>query len=105
MNTADISPFLPDFSRLPRTTKLMRGEGIFVFLLHLKAEEEMPEHQVRGPITVHCLHGRALFVTGEDNLDLLPGTLVSLPGGAPHRLIARTASLLLVSVCEQVTGR
>jgi quercetin dioxygenase-like cupin family protein len=100
VNQAELSNYNSDFSHLPRTTQLVRESGLRAFLLHLRAEEEMPEHKVKGPITVQCLQGRVLFSTADDSAELISGSLISLPGGVPHRLFARTASLMVVTVAE-----
>jgi quercetin dioxygenase-like cupin family protein len=100
MTQIEIGRYAEDFSGLNRTTPLIRDAGIRAFLLHLRAGEEMPEHQVKGPITVHCLQGSVLFRTGTEDAELMSGSLLSLGGGVPHSLSARRASLLLVTVCE-----
>lgn len=100
MNQAELATYTSDFGLLSRTTQLVREAGMRAFLLHLHASEEMPEHQVKGPITVQCLQGTVLFSTNEESVELISGSIISLPGGVPHRLVARTASLLLVTVRE-----
>ena len=100
MNQAELTTYTADFSHLARTTQLVREGGIRAFLLHLGASEEMPEHQVKGPITVQCLQGAVLFSTAEESVELISGSLISLPGRVPHSLVARRASLMLVTVCE-----
>lgn len=100
MKQAELSSYLADFSQLPRTTQLVRESGARAFLLHLRASEEMPEHKVKGAITVQCLQGSVLFSTAGESVELFTGSLISLPGSVPHSLIARRGSLLLVTVCE-----
>lgn len=97
---AEVSPYLADFADLPRTTQLVREGDLRSFLLHLRAGEAMPEHAVKGPITVQCLQGNVLFTTPEESTELITGSLISLPTGVPHSLVARTGSLMLVTVCE-----
>lgn len=72
-------------------------------LLHLNAGEHIPEHQARGAITVHCLAGKGTFVAGEEQMDLLPGVLLSVPGSKSHSVAAAQSEelLLLVTVSEQ----
>jgi quercetin dioxygenase-like cupin family protein len=95
---AELSTYVSDFSRLPRTTQLLRENGVRAFLLHLHAFEEMPEHRVKGGITVQCLQGHVLFSTADQSMELITGSVISLPAGAPHSLIARRGSLMLVTV-------
>jgi len=54
VNQAELTTYTADFSRLARTTQLVREGGIWAFLLHLGASEEMPEHKVKGPITFNA---------------------------------------------------
>jgi quercetin dioxygenase-like cupin family protein len=100
MNKVDLSGHMADFASLPRMTPLLREDGLRSFLLHLKASEEMPEHKTRGAITVQCLQGKALFVEGEDRVELVPGMVVSVRGGAPHSVAAQSDSLMLVTVSD-----
>jgi hypothetical protein len=64
MTHTDLHSFLSDTAGLGRTTTLFRKNGLRTLLLHLKAGEEVPEHQTRGAIMVHCLKGCALGVCG-----------------------------------------
>ena len=100
MKRVEIAPYAENFSSLSRTTQLIREAGIRTFLLHLRADEEMPEHKVNGPITVQCLQGALQFRTGTEDEELIAGSLLTLAGGVPHALLARRASLLLITVCE-----
>jgi quercetin dioxygenase-like cupin family protein len=99
MKQVNLRDFLDKRDPLPRTTTLIREHGLRTLLLHLKAGEEIPEHHTRGPILVHCLSGDVKFSSG-DQVDLKPGTLISLEPGAPHSLSAREDSLLLVTISE-----
>ena len=94
---AEILPYVNDFSGLPRTTQLVRENGIRSFLLHLHALEEMPEHKVNGAITVQVLQGSVLFVAADEKRELSTGSLISLPPAVPHSLYARAASLMLIT--------
>jgi len=100
MNHVELGPHMADFSALNRVTPLLRDTGIRMFLLHLRAGEEMREHKVKGPITVHCLKGSVLFRTATDEVELTAGSLLTLPAEIPHSLIARPDTLVLVTVFE-----
>lgn len=100
MNQAELSTYLSDFANLPRTVQLVRESGVRAFLLHLHAFEEMPEHKVNGPITVQCLQGAVLFSTADEKIELITGSIISLPAKVPHSLTARRGSLMLVTVAE-----
>lgn len=101
MNSADFGTFLNDSDALPRTTTLIREPGLRVLLLHLNTGEQIPEHQTRGSITVHCLKGEALFSAGTEVVTLRPGSLISLPPASPHSVIGQQDTLLLVTLSEQ----
>ena len=100
MKQVEISPYAADFSALARATPLIRDAGIRTFLLHLRANDEMPEHKVKGPITVQCLQGSVVFRTATEEAEMITGSLLSLPAEIPHSLLARRASLMLVTVCD-----
>jgi quercetin dioxygenase-like cupin family protein len=105
MKQIELSAHANDFGTLGRTTQLIREGGLRSFLLHLRANEEMPEHKVKGPITVQCLQGSVLFRTATEDAELITGSLISLPGEVSHSLFARRASLMLVTVFEQSSER
>ncbi len=105
MNQIDLNSYLGGMSALPRSTTILREEGLRALLLHLASGEEIPEHQSRGAITVHCLIGRVTFFRGDEPADLKPGVLISLPAGANHKLKAAEDSLLLVTLSEAVAAR
>ena len=102
MTHADLQSFLNDTAGVGRTTMLFRETGLRTVLLHLKAGEQIPEHQTRGAITVHCLKGEALFLSGDERAELRPDSLVSLAPGMPHSVAAEQDTLLLVTISEQI---
>ena len=102
MTHADLHSFLSDTAGLGRTTMLFRENGLRTLLLHLKAGEQIPEHQNRGAITVHCLKGEAIFLSGDERAELRPDLLLSLAPGMPHSVAAQQDTLLLVTISEQI---
>jgi quercetin dioxygenase-like cupin family protein len=102
MSHADLHPFLSDTAGLGRTTTLFRENGLRTLLLHLKPGEQIPEHQTRGAMTVHCLKGDAIFSSGDERVELRPDSLLSLAPGMPHSVVAQEDTLLLVIISEQV---
>ena len=102
MTHADLHSFSSNTPALGRTTMLFRENGLRTLLLHLNAGEQIPEHQTRGAITVHCLKGEAIFLSGDERADLRPGLLLSLAPGMPHSVAAREDTLLLVTISEQI---
>jgi hypothetical protein len=89
----DLGAFLNHTDGLPRATTLFQGSGLRGLLLHLNAGEQIPEHQTRGAITVHCLQGEATFGSGEEQVTLDLSGLI-------HRLgiVKRTDDLSSLSI-------
>lgn len=89
-----------------RTTPLFHESGLRTLLLHLNAGENMPEHQTRGAILVHCLTGQGVFAAGAERTELRPGILISVPPSEPHSVTAAADQelLLLVAISEQVAA-
>ena len=102
MNQIDLRSFLTDSAALPKSTTLVRENGLRTLLLHLKDGEGLPEHHTKGAITVECLKGKVTFLAGEEKVELAPGLLISLAPGKPHSLTAGEDSLLLVTISEQI---
>lgn len=107
MTWADLENLRANTAAFPRTTPLFRESGLRTMLLHLKAGENMPEHQTRGAILVHCLAGHGMFAAGDETTELRPGILISVPPSAPHSLAAAADDelLLLVAISEQVAAQ
>ena|SRR6185312_11289634 len=106
MTWTDLENLRANTAAFPRTTPLFREAGLRTMLLHLKAGENMPEHQTRGALLVHCLAGRGVFAAGEERTELRPGMLISVPPAAPHSVAAAADEevLLLVAISEQVAA-
>ena len=105
MTHIDLNSHFEDMASLPRSTTLLREAGLRCVLLHLKPGEEIPEHQTRGTITVHCLTGQSTFVANGDQAQLVPHSLISVPGGTPHSVSAQQESLLLVTISDQTLAQ
>ncbi len=63
-----------------------------------KGHEVCNNHQVEGPITVHCLAGQIAFTAGSDTHILREGHWLFLPGGVPHTISGVEDSLILLTV-------
>jgi quercetin dioxygenase-like cupin family protein len=63
-----------------------------------KGHEVCHDHQVPGPITVHCLKGEAAFAVDGDTRSVPEGHWVFLPGGVPHTISGKEDSLILLTI-------
>jgi quercetin dioxygenase-like cupin family protein len=66
--------------------------------LVLLAGQEFREHQVTGPITVHCIKGEVEFSAMESTQKLTAGQLLYLEQGQPHALKATSDSIILLTI-------
>jgi quercetin dioxygenase-like cupin family protein len=81
-----------------KTHSLLKTRKLQLMRLVLAAGQQVPEHQVPGEITIHCLEGQAVVRTPALSRTLDTGELMALPGGEPHALQATTAASLLVTI-------
>ena len=93
----DVRPFGPRL-REAVTTSLLKTPTLQLMRLVLRAGQGLPEHQVPGAITVHCLEGDAVVTTPSRTCHLGAGQLVMLTGGEPHAVHAVTDASPLVTV-------
>lgn len=105
MNHTDLQSFQSEMTTLARATTLFQEHGMRGLLLHLKAGEQIPEHRTPGSITVQSLKGEAIFASGEEQITLRPGSLISLAPAVPHRVSAQQETLLLVTVREEIRNQ
>ncbi len=82
-----------------RTAALVKNNWFEAIRLVLpKGHEVCHDHQVEGPITVHCLQGRAALTTGSATHDLRAGHWLYLLGNDPHTLRGIEDSLVLLTI-------
>lgn len=83
----------------PRTSALVKNNWFEAIRLVLpKGHEVCHDQQVEGPITVHCLKGRAALTVGGGTHDLRAGQWVYLLGRDSHSLRGIEDSLVLLTV-------
>jgi quercetin dioxygenase-like cupin family protein len=80
------------------THTLVQSPHLELFRLVLAAGKAVPEHQVPGPITVHCLEGELQWEAAGQAHTLRPGQLVYLAGQTPHSLMAVSDCSVLVTL-------
>lgn len=76
---------------------LAKAVMLEVRLLTLPKGREIPTHQARGEITVHCLEGRIAFTADGTTRELGAGQLLVLAAGEPHSLVGLEDSSVLVT--------
>ncbi|MDR0225934.1 MAG: cupin domain-containing protein [Burkholderiaceae bacterium] len=82
------------------STSLLRTDHLQLLRLVLPAGHTLPQHHVRGDLTLHCLAGEADVATAAGHCSLAPGMLVMLPAGEPHALRALSDCVVLVTLTE-----
>ena len=95
VNLSPLADRLPD----ERTTAIIKAEQLEVVRIVLAAGKTMPEHSVRGEITVLCLEGRIAFSTPTGTQELGPADFIHLARGAPHALRAVVDASALLTIC------
>jgi quercetin dioxygenase-like cupin family protein len=93
----DLAPLGPKLKDA-RTTAVVKSEAFEVVRLIVHAGTDIKAHQVDGPITLHCLEGRALLGLPETSLELSAGQWVYLEGGVPHSLKGIEDTSLLLTI-------
>lgn len=82
-----------------QTTALVKNNSFEAIRLVLpRGREVCHEHQVEGPITVHCLEGRAALTVGDQTHELPAGHWLYLMANTPHALRGIEDSLVLLTV-------
>jgi quercetin dioxygenase-like cupin family protein len=81
-----------------RTTAIVKSEAFEVVRLVVHAGVDIKTHQVDGPITLHCLEGRALLSLPETTIELAGGQWVYLEGGVPHSIRGIEDTSLLLTI-------
>ena len=72
-----------------------------VLLVSMRAGQSLPEHAANGLVTVYSVSGRVLFYEGDECCEMVPGKLIRLVPGRPHRLEAKQDSRMLVTMIKQ----
>lgn len=81
-----------------RTKVIARTDRMELIRLFLPAGKELSRHQVPGPLTVHCLRGRAEFTAMGATQPLEPGQLLYLMPQEPHAVKAVEDTVILLTL-------
>lgn len=77
---------------------LVKCGRVKVMQLTLPEGKSLPEHKAPGEMTVQCLIGEVDFTTMGNTHQLTAGSLLYLPNGELHSLIATADSYLLLTI-------
>jgi quercetin dioxygenase-like cupin family protein len=95
---AEIERFLPDVPSGRRSETLIKTPHLRVVLITMRAGTELHEHVAPGPITVQPIRGRFVFTAGDDEREIVPGTLISVEGGVRHAVRALEDGAFLLTI-------
>lgn len=93
----DIRPLKSDLKNTITTT-LYKSNRLEVFRMVLLAGKTIPEHQVKGEITVQCIEGSIEFTAAGTSQLMREGDLLCLAGGTAHALKAVEDSSFIVTI-------
>ena len=81
-----------------RTAAIIKERSFEAVRLVVPAGREIPQHQVAGNITLHCLEGRISLGLKESAIEMSAGDWVYLDGGEPHSVKGVEDSSLLLTI-------
>lgn len=94
----DLRPHTDELSE-HKAQALVKTDGFEAMRLAIpRGHEVCKNHQLDGPLTVHCLQGRVEFTAEGETRELAEGSWLFLPGGVPHTIIGAEDSLLLLTI-------
>jgi quercetin dioxygenase-like cupin family protein len=79
-------------------SSLVKGDGINVALMLLKAGAKLQEHHTRAPITLQVIDGRINFVANGKAQAVTSGMLVALDRAIEHSVEALEESAIVLTV-------
>jgi quercetin dioxygenase-like cupin family protein len=95
---ADIERLPPNVPSGRRSETLIKTPSLRVVLVTMRAGTELHEHVAPGTITVQPIRGRFVFTTGDDEREIVVGTLISLEGGVRHAVRALEDGAFLLTI-------
>ena len=70
------------------TKPLTQGGTFKVVSIAIPAGQELAGHQTSVPAMLFVVEGQARFIAGTAEIALVPGTMVPIPPGVVHRIVA-----------------
>lgn len=90
--TAAVEP--PEDGIISRT--IHNDERVKAVVFGFGAGQELSEHTATMPAVMHFLAGTAEVTLGGETTIASAGTWVHMPAGMPHRILAKTAVIMLL---------
>ena len=81
-----------------RTKAIVKTREIELIRLSLPAKKEIPNHKVNGPITIHCVVGKAEFTAMGVTQEIRPNQLIHLMPGELHSVKAIEDTVILLTI-------
>ena len=94
VNLAPMGPRL----REGKSAAIIKGDHFETIRLIVHAGTQIPQHQVAGEITLHCLEGHVELGIDPEPIALKSNEWVYLEAGAPHSVRAIVDSCVLLTV-------
>ncbi|WP_255210230.1 cupin domain-containing protein [Sphingobium cloacae] len=88
----------PISAETEHSTAIVKTDQFEAIRLVIPRGTDMPQHQVPGSITLHCLEGRVQLGLGETVAELGAHQWVYLEGGAAHSVKGVEDSVLLLTI-------
>jgi len=95
---AEIERFPPHVPSGRRSETLIKTPRLRVVLITMRAGAELHEHVAPGTITVQPIRGRFVFTAGDDEREIVAGTLISVEGGVRHAVRALEDGAFLLTI-------
>lgn len=87
-----------DDQRAVRTKAIAKTDEMELIRVFLPAGKEIPTHKVGGPITVHCIQGKAEFTAMGVCQQITSGQLIILMPEEPHSVKAIEDTTILLTI-------
>lgn len=80
---------------------VFKSDTLRIVLIGLHQDATLPEHTADGTISVQLIQGHIIFKTGEAEVKLTEGNMVTLHERIPHTVIAMEDSIFLLTMAIQ----
>lgn len=78
-------------------TQLLNPGGTFKAVsIAIPTGQQPADHTAPSPALLFMIEGPAKFITGSEQIELMPGSVVHIPPAAAHRIDATTDSHFLL---------